>query len=151
MYSQIFELVCSVQSPYCTVAAPCAKTIVAYHTSISRQGPPFNCMCHCFLATMSKIAIRDPMWWLSEGVRRPDKKNTEPQTEGAQKSPDKWKPDLHSLLWQYMWLPMTMPLAGEVPRWLTLTTNSNRELHSSFAIFFYFVFFLCLLYLIFIL
>ena len=44
-----------------------------------------------------------------------------------------------------------MPLTGEVPRWLTLTTNSNRELHSSFAVYssnlsFSFVFFILYLF-----
>ena len=37
--------------------------------------------------------LRGPMWWLSTSVCWPDGENTEPQTERAQKSPDKGEPD----------------------------------------------------------
>ena len=37
--------------------------------------------------------LRGLVWWLFKGVRQPDRENTEPQTEGAQKSPNKWKLD----------------------------------------------------------
>ena len=51
--------------------------------------------------------------------------NTGPQIEGTPKSLDRQKPE--PFYPGGTWLLMTMPLTGEVPKWLNLTTSFNTD------------------------